>query len=127
MSRRPLSTPLTLMRAAIAATACSDHHGIAPQPLSSRAGGGPGSQGAPAIEVASSVGWQEQARPLAAAAKMSPLASARVYAALSVAEYRATMAIPNPEVGDGLPPEIDVGTRGRRLLENGGDGRQGNR
>ena len=44
-----------------------------------------------------SVGWQEQARTLVAANKLSPLAAVRVYAALSVAEYQAVVGIPTPE------------------------------
>ena len=117
MSRRPLSGTLSLTLAAIAATACSDHHSTAPQGSSSRASAEPVSQGVLAMDVSpSSVGWQEQARTLAAAANMSPLAAARVYAALGVAEYRAMMAIPDHEISDGLP-ENGVGKGGRRLLE----------
>src|SRR5258705_1643231 len=36
-----------------------------------------------------SLGWHERARALVAANNLSPLAAARVYAALSVAQYRA--------------------------------------
>jgi len=117
MSRRPLSRTLSLTLAAIAATACSDNHSIAPQGPSSRASAGTGSQGVLAMDVApSSVGWQEQARTLAAAANMSPLAATRVYAALSVAEFRAMVAIPDPEITDGLPVH-GIGSGGRRVLE----------
>ena len=120
MSRRPLSITQSLTLAAlaaIAATACSDSHSIAPPAPSSRASAGPGSQGAVALDVTpSSIGWQEQARTLAAAANMSPLAAARVYAAVSVAEYRAITALPDHEIADGLP-DNGVGSGGRRLLE----------
>ena len=92
MSRRPLSITQSLTLAAlaaIAATACSDSHSIAPPAPSSRASAGPGSQGAVALDVTpSSIGWQEQARTLAAAANMSPLAAARVDAACGV-RFRA--------------------------------------
>ena len=64
----------------------------------------------------SSVGWQQQARTLVAANNMSPLAAARVHAALSVAEYQAVMAI-NDSDTDGQLPETGVGRGGRRALE----------
>jgi len=41
----------------------------------------------------SSPGWQNQARTLVGANNMSPLAAARVYAALSVAQYGAVMTV----------------------------------
>jgi membrane-associated phospholipid phosphatase len=116
MSRHQLPGTLSLALAVIAATGCSDHS-IAPPAPSSPAIAGPGSPGAVATDVLpSSVGWQEQARTLAAAANMSPLAAARVYAALSVAEYRAMMAIPDEEITDGLV-DNGIGSGGRRLLE----------
>jgi membrane-associated phospholipid phosphatase len=47
---------------------------------------------------------------------MSPLAAARVYAALSVAQYRAVMAIRDPDV-DGQLNSSGIGTGGRSALE----------
>ena len=68
------------------------------------------------ISVApSSPGWQEQARTLAGMANMSPLAAARVYAALSVAQYRAvTDAIASDQGGSSTN---GVGAGGRAALE----------
>jgi len=43
----------------------------------------------------SSPGWHEQARTLVGKANMSPLAAARVYAALGVAQYRAIRDLPD--------------------------------
>ena len=97
-----------------AVTACSDES-TAPTPSASideRAGG-------KASELAvtlSSVEWQERARTLVAANNLSPLAAARVYAALSVAQYRAVMAIHDPDV-DGEPPLTRLGAGGRSMLE----------
>ena len=58
-----------------------------------------------------SLGWQEQARTLVGVNNMSPLAAARVYAALSVAQYRAVMAVNDSESDGGL------GAEGRSALE----------
>ena len=60
----------------------------------------------------SSIGWQQQARALAAANNMSPLAAGRMYAALSVAEYQAVMAIDNGAGDDRL-----TANGGRSALE----------
>lgn len=101
---------------AVVTAACADHT-TAPSTVSGSASGGSGSQGSPASDAApSSVRWQEQARTLAGAGRMSPLAAARLYAALSVAEYQAVMAV-NAEIGNGAPPENSVFTGGRSALE----------
>ena len=63
-----------------------------------------------------SLAWQEQGRTLVAANNLSPLAAARVYAALSVAQYRAVMAIGDPDV-DGELSGSGVGAGGRQALE----------
>lgn len=55
-----------------------------------------------------SVGWHERARSLAAANNLSPLAAARVYAALGVAQYRAVGATDDA---------IGLGEGGRSELE----------
>jgi len=60
------------------------------------------------LSTPASLGWQQQARALAAAANMSPLAAARVYAALGVAEYQAVMAVDN---GDGDDRLTSIGGR----------------
>jgi len=64
----------------------------------------------------SSPGWQAQARTLAGAANMSPLAAARVYAALSVAQYGAVMSTDDSDT-DGVVAENGVGAGGRSALE----------
>jgi membrane-associated phospholipid phosphatase len=56
-----------------------------------------------------SLGWHERARGLVAANNLSPLAAARVYAALSVAQYRA--------VGGGADDSDQGAGGGRRALE----------
>ena len=64
----------------------------------------------------SSIGWQERARALVAANGLSPLAAGRVYAALSIAQYRAvtrTTAVDD----DGQLSESGLGTGGRSALE----------
>ncbi|HET9386372.1 MAG TPA: vanadium-dependent haloperoxidase [Gemmatimonadales bacterium] len=63
-----------------------------------------------------SLGWHERARSLAAAGNMSPLAAARVYAALSVAQYRAVSATDDADT-DGLVPESGLGAGGRSALD----------
>jgi membrane-associated phospholipid phosphatase len=64
----------------------------------------------------SSIGWQGQARALVGANNLSPLAAARVYAALSVAQYRAVMATHDADV-DGQLPTNGIGRGGRAALE----------
>jgi membrane-associated phospholipid phosphatase len=64
----------------------------------------------------SSPGWQAQARALVAANNMSPLAATRVFAALSIAQYRAVSAIPDPDRDHQLPAN-GVGAGGRSALE----------
>jgi membrane-associated phospholipid phosphatase len=68
------------------------------------------------VVAPSSIGWQEQARALAAGARMSPLAAARLYAAVGVAQYRAVMEIDDDDAGGQLP-ENGVGAGGRSALE----------
>src|SRR3712207_1831141 len=64
----------------------------------------------------SSIGWQAQARALAAANGLSPLAAARVYAALGVAQYRAVASIRASDA-DGPGPANGIGAGGRDALE----------
>lgn len=77
---------------------------------------------APSRSVASlaatpaSLGWQAQARTFVGANNLSPLAAARVLAALSVAQYRAVTAVGGAD-GDGQLPPNGVGAGGRSALE----------
>jgi len=64
----------------------------------------------------SSIGWQAQARALAAANGLSPLAAARVYAALGVAQYRAVASVQDSDA-DGQVPANGIGAGGRDALE----------
>ena len=64
----------------------------------------------------SSLGWQERARGLVGSANMSPLAAARVYAALSVAQYRAIRATDDGD-NDDTQREHGIGVGGRAALE----------
>ncbi len=62
------------------------------------ASGPPALPPAPAASI--SLQWQQQAGSLVAGARMSPLAAGRVYAAVSVAQYRAAkIAEVNPQAG----------------------------
>ena len=116
MSRSPLLGRLSLALVAVMATACSKDT-TAPPAASGRAIDGPGSRGVFAKAVTpSSVGWQHEARALAGANRMSPLAAARMYAALSVAEYQAVMAIHDPR-DNGHMPVASGGSGGRSALE----------
>lgn len=65
----------------------------------------------------SSLGWQAQARTLVAANNLSPLAAARVYAALSVAQYRAVMETDDSD-NDATLPDDGLGRGGRSALES---------
>jgi membrane-associated phospholipid phosphatase len=114
MSRHKSIRTLALVASVVTVmTACSDES-TAPPRFSYQPAGGKSPELAGSL---SSVGWQERARTLAAAGNMSPLAAARVYAALSVAQYRAVMSIETPGPGhDGTPLEVLVG-EGRNLLE----------
>jgi membrane-associated phospholipid phosphatase len=63
-----------------------------------------------------SLGWQDQARTLVGVNNMSPLAAARVYAALSVAQFSAVTAV-NDSESDGQLSANGVGAGGRSALE----------
>jgi len=112
MSRHKSIRTLALVAGVVTVmTACSEESTAPPQ-FSYQPAGGKSPELAGSL---SSVGWQERARTLAAAGNMSPLAAARVYAALSVAQYRAVMSIETTG-HDGTPLEVLVG-EGRSLLE----------
>jgi PAP2 superfamily len=102
-----------LMAAAVVSVSCADP---STSPLTSVAASTSASQGVSDFVAPASIGWQEQARTLVGANKLSPLAAARVYAALSVAQYRAVSAIDDSDT-DGLLPENGVGAGGRSALE----------
>src|SRR5215207_9677748 len=110
MSRSRLYTIPTLGLLAAMVTACSEHS-TAPTPrgsLDERAGRN--ESGLPVTP--SSVRWQEQARSLVASNNLSVLAAARIYAALSVAQYRAVTATQAPDV-HGQAPADGLGAGGR--------------
>ena len=115
MSRSlPGTFGLTLV--AFLATSCSDPS-TAPLAKPSGANDAHTSQSVSELSVTpSSIGWQEQARTLAAANNMSPLAAARVFAALSVAQYRAVRTTHKPD-RDGPLPLKSEGSGGRSALE----------
>jgi membrane-associated phospholipid phosphatase len=69
--------------------------------------------GAPVLTPVASLDWQQSARDLVAANKLSVLAAARIYAALSVAEYGAVMAVDNGN-GDEEPSGGRSGHEARR-------------
>lgn len=95
----------------ITAAACSPQ-GTAPLPLAFAAATPASTQLA---VTPTSIAWQEQARSLVAERGMSPLAAARVFAALSVAQFRAVKAA-NADEG-GVLLASGVGSGGRRALE----------
>jgi membrane-associated phospholipid phosphatase len=108
MSRIRFSRIFGLTLGAVAGAACSDHS-TAPQARMPSA--------AVQIRVASSsLGWHEQARALVAANNMSPLAAARVFAGLSIAQYRAAKGIDAPNGDVRLVGEA-IGAGGRSALE----------
>ena len=105
---RSLGSAITVVAAA-AVTACSQDISLAPLHANAARVGS-------VVVAPSSIGWQEQARGLAAGGNMSPLAAARVYAAVGVAQYRAVLEIDDADA-DGQLPEHGVGAGGRSALE----------
>jgi membrane-associated phospholipid phosphatase len=115
MSGKALGT-FGLAIVAVMATSCSDPS-TAPPALSRGGMDGLAAQKVSDLAVSpSSIGWQAQARALVAANNMSPLAATRVYAALSTAQYRAVLAIPDSDQDEQLPAN-GVGAGGRSALE----------
>ena len=104
-----------LMAAAVVTVSCADQ---STSPLTSVTAPARASanRGVSDFVAPASVGWQEQARTLVAANNLSPLAAVRVYAALSVAQFRAVTAIDNSG-RDGEFRENGTGHGGRRELE----------
>jgi membrane-associated phospholipid phosphatase len=101
------------MAAAVMSVSCADP---STSPSTSGAATTTASRGVSDFVAPASIGWQEQARTLVGANNLSPLAAERVYAALSVAQYRAVSAIDDSDT-DGLLPENGVGAGGRSALE----------
>jgi membrane-associated phospholipid phosphatase len=113
MSRISYCRSIALMAVAIGMVSCTDG---STSPLTSRAPAAGASRGVSAFVAPASLGWQEQARTLVGANNLSPLAATRVYAALSVAQYRAVEAIDDAD-NDGQLPGNGVGRGGRSSLE----------
>jgi membrane-associated phospholipid phosphatase len=99
---------------AIVVTACSERPTA---PLISRSLPTGASRSVSSFDLSpATLDWQQQARDLAGANNLSPLAAGRVYAALSAAEYRAVMAIDDVDE-DGTTPSEGLGAGGRSALE----------
>jgi membrane-associated phospholipid phosphatase len=99
---------------AIVVTACSERPTA---PLISRSLPTGASRSVSSFDLSpATLDWQQQARDLAGANNLSPLAAGRVYAALSAAEYRAVMAIDDVDE-DGTIPSEGLGAGGRSALE----------
>jgi membrane-associated phospholipid phosphatase len=113
MSRFSHYRSVGLMAAAVVSVSCADP---STSPSTSGAATTSASRGVSDFVAPASIGWQEQARTLVGANNLSPLAAERVYAALSVAQYRAVSAIDDSDT-DGLLPENGVGAGGRSALE----------
>ena len=115
MSRRTLGT-FGLALVAITAASCSEQS-TAPPAMSRGAIDAFAARGASDLAaVPSSLGWQEQARTLVGANNLNPLAATRVYAALSVAQYRAILATEDRDP-DGQLAANGIGSGGRSALE----------
>jgi membrane-associated phospholipid phosphatase len=115
MSRKALGT-FGLAMVAVMATSCSDPSTALPA-MSRGATDGLAAQRLSHLAASpSSIGWQAQARALVSANNLSPLAATRVLAALSLAQYRAVLAIPDSDQEDQLPAN-GVAAGGRSALE----------
>lgn len=51
------------------------------------------SEASPFSDATTTIGWQARARSLVAGTPMSPMAASRIYAALSVAQYKSVLAV----------------------------------
>jgi membrane-associated phospholipid phosphatase len=102
-----------LMAAAVVTVSCADG---STSPFKSVTAAASASRGVSDFVAPASIGWQEQARTLVGANNLSPLAAERVYAALSVAQYRAVSAI-DKSGREGELRENGVGRGGRSALE----------
>ncbi len=104
-----------LMAVAVVTVSCADR---STSPLTSvtAPASASASRGVSDFVTPASIGWQEQARTLVGANNLSPLAAARVYAAVSVAQYQA-VAVIDDHGRDGELRENGVGRGGRSALE----------
>ena len=99
---------VTVLAAVLTAFACSEARTPLDPPAST--------QSAQAATPAS-LGWQLQARNQVGAHNLSPLAAARVYAALSVAQYDAINKSDDVGYKDGVLPASGFGQGGRSRYE----------
>jgi hypothetical protein len=105
-------TPAGLVISALVFTACADAPTVA----------GPGSpppnlSATPLNTELLSPVWQQRARGLVGANNQSAQAASRVYAALSIAQYRAVQAVDAEQVSDGELSERGLGAGGRSRFE----------
>ena len=114
MSRSRLYTIPTLALVAAMAMACSEQSTAPTSRATSDEGSG--RDASKQSVTPASVGWQEQARSLVAANNVNVLAAARIYAALSVAQYRAVIAVQDPDAHSNSTPE-GIGAGGQSELE----------
>lgn len=103
-----------VLSTAIVVTACSD---VGTGPVVNRSIPARSSSNVSSFSVSpASLDWQQRARELVGTNNLSPLAAARIYAALSAAEYRALMMLSDADQ-DGTLPQEGLGTGGRSALE----------
>jgi hypothetical protein len=114
MSHRTLSVSIPLIIAALAAGCAEPTVPVAVTESLVAINAGPAATATTLTPV--SLGWQERARAMAASANMSPLAATRMYAAVSVAQYRAVLAIPDHDRTD-VTLEQGIGAGGRNAVE----------
>lgn len=110
MKRRSAAAVVTL--SGIALFACSDQTPLDPPSVA------PEFTASPYANGLATTGWQEQARLLVAANRFSPLAGARVYALLAVAQYDAINTVDNQGYSDGILPDQGYGPGGRSRFES---------
>jgi hypothetical protein len=101
-----------LMIAVAAVAACGDQP-TAPLPQSSA----PALKTTPFSTELLSPQWQEQLRTLVRANLVSPTVAGRMYAALSVAQYRAILAVDEQRNSEGMLAAHGFGAGGRGLYE----------
>ena len=102
-----------VLSVAIVVTACSD---VGTGPAASRSIPTRSNSVSSFIVTPSSLDWQQRARELVGTNNLSPLAAARIYAALSAAEYRAVMMLSDADQ-NGTVPDEGLGAGGRSALE----------
>jgi len=103
-----------LLITAIVMTGCSEP-GTSPT-VNRSAPLGPSRSVSSFVVTPASVDWHQRARDLVGANNLSPLAAGRILAALSVAEYRAVMALDDVDENGTIPAQ-GLGAGGRSALE----------